>query len=94
MSIWCYHAIWCFIYKLVLSLFGVMYLATSFGQRCFGVTHWSGHALCPYWCFINVTIVFGVIAILAKCYLVIHHIINTVVSVTFLFAVLAFSPRF
>ena len=92
MSIWCFCAIWCFINKLSTLLFGVIYLATSFGLKCllcyiFAWTFW-----CPSWCFMNVTIIFGDIAILAKCYLVVNHIIINIESVTFLFGVIAISP--
>ena len=39
----------------------------------------------------NVTIIFGVIAIFANSHLVINHIIITIVSVTFLLGVIAIS---
>ena len=55
------------------------------------VLHICPDILCLYWCFINVTIIFGAIAFLAKYYLVIDHIINSIVRVTFLFGVSAIS---
>ena len=58
----------------------------------FGVTYLSRHSCVLLWCFINMTILFGVIAILANYNLVIDYIINIIVSMTFLFGVTAISP--
>ena len=74
-------------------LFGAIYLATSFSPNnslcyIFVQTCW-----CPPWCFINMTIIFGVNAIFGKMlllHLVIDHIIVTIVSVTSYLVLLQF----
>ena len=75
-----------------MSLFGVLYVVTYLGRRCFGVAYLSGHFCVLLWCFINMTILFGVIAIFGKLLFGNNHIIDIIVSMTFLFDVIAISP--
>ena len=92
MSIMCFVSIGCFIDKWSTSLFGVLYWARYLGMSYFWCYVFVWTFWCASWCFINMIIIFAVIAIFGKAILIVNHIIDIIVSVTFLFGVIAISP--
>ena len=66
MTLTCFVHVYSFFGYLVfyqkIVLFGVVSLARCFGLKCFWCYTFVWTFWCPSWCFMNVTIIFGVIA--------------------------------